>query len=752
MLHRIALLALAAPRRILVAAALLTVALGVFGVPVAKSLSPSGFSDPGSESAHAAALLTEKFDQGDVQMLIVVSSPDGIDAQEVREVGTEIVADLDDNPHVAGVSSPWTTPPAAAADLVSRDRTAGLIVAGITGTEAQQQTWAKEISEQVTRTGNKHGAGIVVKTGGTAMVNVQITDQSQRDLLVMESLAIPLSFLVLVWVFGGLLAAALPVAIGGMAIIGALAVLRLVTFATDVSIFALNLATAMGLALAIDYTLLILSRYRDELAAGADRPEAIKRTMTTAGRTVIFSATTVALSMSAMVLFPMHFLKSFAYAGVATVAFAAAAAVIVTPAALVLLGDRLDSLDVRRLARRILRRPEPQPVPVEQRFWYRCATSVMRRALPLGVVVVALLLVLGVPFLGVKWGFPDDRVLPQSASAHQVGDQLRTEFADNTDTNVTIVIPDSQGLSPGDLTTYAMELSRVPDVPAVSAPTGTFVDGAKAGPPSAPTGEKDGSTFLTVTSSAPLFSDASETQLDRLHAVEGPGGRDVQMTGTAQINRDSVDAITSKLPLVLGLIAVIMFALLFLLTGSVVVPLKALVLNMLSLTAAFGALVWIFQDGHLSGLGTTSTGTLVANMPVLLFCIAFGLSMDYEVFLVARIREFVLDGHENDEAVALGIAHTGRIITAAALIMSISFAALIAANVSFMRMFGLGLTLAVLVDATLVRMVLVPAFMHLMGNVNWWAPAFLKRVHERLGFSEEPAAKPDSTEAEQVST
>lgn len=720
----------------------------MFGVPVAKSLSPSGFSDPGSESAHAAALLTDKFEQGDVQMLITVSSPDGIDAQRVRDVGTGIVDDLNDNPHVASVSSPWTTPPAVAADLVNRDRTAGLIVAGIRGTEAEQQTWAKEISEKATRDSD----GIVVKTGGTAMVNVQITEQSQRDLLVMESLAIPLSFLVLVWVFGGLLAAALPVAIGGIAIIGALAVLRLVTFTTDVSIFALNLATAMGLALAIDYTLLILSRYRDELAAGADRPEAIKRTMTTAGRTVIFSATTVALSMSAMVLFPMHFLKSFAYAGVATVAFAAAAAVVITPAALVLLGDRLDSYDVRKLTRRTLRRPEPQPVPVEQRFWYRCAKSVMRRALPLGLVVVGLLLVLGAPFLGVKWGFPDDRVLPQTASAHRVGDQLRTEFAENTDTNVTIVIPDSAGLNPADLTNYAIELSRVPDVPAVSAPMGTFVDGAKAGPPSAPTGERDGSTFLTVTSSAPLFSDASETQLDRLHAVERPGGRDVQMTGTAQINRDSVDAITDKLPLVLGLIAVIMFALLFLLTGSIVVPLKALVLNMLSLTAAFGALVWIFQDGHLSGLGTTSTGTLVANMPVLLFCIAFGLSMDYEVFLVARIREFLLDGHDNDEAVALGIAHTGRIITAAALIMSISFAALIAANVSFMRMFGLGLTLAVLVDATLVRMVLVPAFMHLMGGVNWWAPAFLKRVHERLGFSEEPAAKPDSKETEQVST
>ncbi|MCV7056098.1 MMPL family transporter [Mycolicibacterium gilvum] len=734
MLHRIALWAIAAPRRILAAAAVLTVALGVFGIPVAQSLSPSGFSDPGSQSAHAAALLTDTFGQGDVQMLIVVSSPDGIDDPRVRDVGTDIVDLLTADPHVAEVSSPWTSPPGAAADLVSRDRTAGLVVAGITGDEAEQQTYAKDISDRVTRDRD----GITVRTGGTAMVNVQITEQSQRDLLMMEGLAIPLSFLVLVWVFGGLVAAALPVAIGGMAIVGALAVLRLVTFTTDVSIFALNLATAMGLALAIDYTLLILSRYRDELAAGASRPDAIARTMATAGRTVIFSATTVALSMAVMVLFPMHFLKSFAYAGVATVAFAAAAAVIVTPAALALLGDRLDSLDVHRLARRVLRRPEPVPVPVEQRFWYRCATTVMRRALPLGTVVVVLLLVLGAPFLGVKWGFPDERVLPRSASAHQVGDQLRTEFADNTDTGVAVVVPDSAGLSPADLSAYAAALSQVPDVPAVSAPTGTFVDGAQAGPPSAPAGERDGSTFLTVTSTAPLFSDASETQLDRLHEVPGPGGRDVQMTGTAQINRDSVDAITSRLPLVLGLIAIIMFALLFLLTGSVVVPLKALVLNMLSLTAAFGALVWIFQDGHLSGLGTTPTGTLVANMPVLLFCIAFGLSMDYEVFLVSRIREFRLQGHGNDESVALGIAHTGRVITAAALIMSISFAALIAANVSFMRMFGLGLTLAVLVDATLVRMVLVPAFMHLMGGVNWWAPRFLTRIHRRLGFSDDP--------------
>ena len=458
----------------------------------------------------------------------------------------------------------------------------------------------------------------------------------------MESIAIPFSFLVLVWVFGGLLAAALPVAVGGLAIVGSMAVLRIITFSTDVSIFALNLTTAMGLALAIDYTLLIITRFRDEVAGGADRDEALIRTMATAGRTVLFSATTVALSMAAMVLFPMHFLKSFAYAGVATVGFAAAAAVVVTPAAIVLLGDRLDSLDVRRLARRVLNRPESVRRPIEEQFWYRSSKFVMRHAIPIGLAIVALLLVLGAPFLGVRWGFPDDRVLPKSASAHQVGDQLRNDFVNDSANAVTVVIPNADGLAPPDLERYAADLSRVPDVSAVSAPTGTFVDGARVGPPSAASGVAEGSAFFTVDSTAPLFSDSSEAQLDRLHEVPGPAGRTVEMTGTAEINHDSIKAITSRLPLVLGWIAVITFALLFLLTGSVVLPLKALVLNVLSLTAAFGALVWIFQDGHLGALGTTSTGTLVANMPVLLFCIAFGLSMDYEVFLISRIREYWL--------------------------------------------------------------------------------------------------------------
>ena len=669
-------------------------------------------------------------------MLIVVSTPDGVDSTPARAAGNQIVDQLRSSLHVAQVTSPWTAPPSAAADLVSRDRRSGLIVAGITGDESHQQKYAKELSDQVADARD----GVIVRSGGTAMVNVQITEQSQRDLLVMESLAIPLSFLVLVWAFGGLVAAALPVAVGMMAILGALAVLRLMSFATDVSIFALNLTTAMGLALAIDYTLLMISRFRDELADGASREDALMRTMVSAGRTVAFSATTVGLSMAVMVLFPMHFLKSFAYAGVATVTFAAAAAIVVAPAALVLLGDRLDSLDARRPARRMLGRAEPQPVPVDQRYWYRSASCVMHKAIPLGLAGVAFLLLLGAPFLTVRWGFPDDRVLPASASAHQVGDQLRSDFVHNSDAAVTIVVPDTNGVTASDIDRYAADLSRVPDVPAVSAPTGTFVDGNRVVPPSAPAGQIAGSAFLTVDSSAPLFSEQSEAQLDRLHAVRPPAGGHVDMTGTAQTNQDSVDAITTRLPLVLGLIAVIMFVLLFLLTGSIVMPLKALALNILSLTAAFGAMVWIFQEGHLGALGTTPTGTLVANIPVLLFCVAFGLSMDYEVFLVSRIREFWLasDGTraDNDESVARGIAHTGRMITAAALIMSISFAALIAAHVAVMRMFGVGLTLAVLVDATLVRMVLVPAFMHVMGQRNWWAPRWMVGVHRRLGFSE----------------
>ncbi len=748
MLQAIARVALTAPRRVIAVALLIMVGAAIFGIPIAKDLPPGGFGDPTSESSRASRLLSEKFGQGDMRMIIAVTSDAGVHSPAARAAGTELVAQLTRLPFVAEVTSAWTAPAQAAPALISKDGKTGLIVAGITGGESGAQMHAKTLTE-----GLHDFDGVTVKAGGEVMGSVQLIDQTKKDLLVMEAISLPLSFIVLMWVFGGLLAAALPLAVGVFAILGSMAVMRAISFATEVSVFALNLILAMGLALAIDYTLLIVSRFRDELADGAGRDEALIRTMASTGRTVLFSAITVALSMVAMALFPMYFLKSFAIAGVAVVAFAAAVSVVVTPAAIVLLGERLDSLDVRRFARRALGRPKPVRRPVEM-FWYRWTKAVMRQPIRIGSAIIVLLLVLGAPFLGVKWGVQDDRVLPGSASARQVGDELRTGFAFNSLTNVVVVIPHVAGVTPPEFTRYAGELSLVADVSSVSSPFGSFVAGRLAGPPSAATGLKDGSAFLTVGSTAPMYSQASEVQLERLHHIATPGGRDVQLTGLAQINRDSSKAVSSRLPLVLAVIAVITFFLLFLLTGSVVLPLKALLLNVMSLTATFGALVWIFQDGHLGGFGTTATGTVVATVPVVLFCLSFGLSMDYEVFLISRIRESWLASAktraDNDESVALGLARTGPVVTAAALLMAVAFASLISANVSVTRMFGVGVPLAVLMDATLVRMLLMPALMRVLGRVNWWAPGPLVRLQQRFGTIE--AHGPQETSWQEIRT
>ncbi|CPR11631.1 transmembrane transport protein MmpL [Mycobacterium bohemicum DSM 44277] len=724
-------IALASPRRVIAVAVLVMAAAAVFGMPAATSLSGGGMVDPSSESARASALLAEKFHRGEMTMLLLVSSDRGVADGDAKAVGTDIVGQLARSPFVTQVSSPWDapTPPPG---TVSADGKSALIVAALNGDENSAPKHAQALADRLARDRD----GVTVRAGGPAVLYAQISHHTQNDLLRMESIAVPVSFVALVWVFGGLLAAAVPMAVAGFAIVGSLAVLRGLSMVTDVSIFALNVAAALGMALAIDYTLLIISRYRDELAEGRARDDALVRSMATAGRTVLFSAMTVALAMVPMVLFPVYFLKSFAYAGIAVVALSALAAVVVAPAVIVLLGNRIDSLDVRQACRRLFRRPEPAARPVARDFWYRIARVAMGHAIPVGLAIVTLLLVLGAPFLHIRWGNPDERVLSTSATARTVSDVVRTGFSTDAETAVTVVIPEIEEPAKPELDAYAAQLSRVADVSAVSSPTGTFVAGERRGPPSAPAGLADGSAYLTVSTTVPLYSRASEAQLDRLHAVVPPGGQAVQMTGNAQSNRDSVNAITSRLPMVFGFIAVVTLVLLFLLTGSVVLPIKAVVLNVLSLTAAFGALVWIFQDGHLGALGTTPSGTLVATIPAMMFCIAFGLSMDYEVFLISRIREYWLRSGrtraDNDESVALGLAHTGRVITAAALLMSISFAALVTADVSFMRMFGVGLTLAVLVDATLVRMLLVPAFMHLCGGLNWWAPAPLLRLRRRV--------------------
>jgi putative drug exporter of the RND superfamily len=739
-LQAIGRLALTAPRRIVAAALLTMVAAGVFGMPVADTLSNGGFRNPQAESSRASQLLVEKFKTGGMQLVVAVTSAAGAESPAARRAGNEIHRILADLPYVVGLHSAWTGPPQAASALISRDGKSGLIIAGITGDDSTAQRHAGEIQHLLPEFDD-----VTVKTGGEATSVVQIVEQSKKDLRIMETVALPVTFAVLVWVFGGVLAAAVPLAVGVFAIIGSMAVLRATALVTDVSIFALNLTLAMGLALAIDYTLLVISRFRDELSEGAGRDEALLRTMATAGRTVVFSAVTVALAMAAMAFFPIFFLKSFAYAGVAVVVLAASAALTVTPAALVLLGPRIDALDVRRLGRRILRRPEQQGCSPERGFWYRWTKGVMRHAVPIGLAVTALLLFLGAPFLGIKFGYPDDRLLPPSASARQVSDELRTQFAINSIDDVIVVLPDAAGLAPVQLDRYAARLSRIPNVTSVSSPGGAYTDGIRTGSPSAATGMADGSAFLTVNSTAPLYSQASKTQLDLLHTVTPPNGQAAEFTGWAQLDRDTATAVSSYLPLVLSVIAVVTYLLMFLFTGSIVVPLTTLLLNVLSLTAAFGALVWIFQDGHLGGFGTTATGTLTASVPMLLFCMAFGLATDYQMFVISRIREYwSVSGEtraDNAESVALGLAHTGRVVTAAAILMALSFASMVTSQVSVMRIFGVGLPLAVLTDATLVRALLVPAFMGLLGRSNWWAPTPLVWLHRRIGISESTGAE-----------
>jgi RND superfamily putative drug exporter len=724
-------LVLRRPRHILVASALLLAIAAVISAPIGKSLTAGGFQDPSSESAHAARVLTDNFRQGDTQLVLSVSTPEGPNSAPARRAALDAIQKLQDSGYVTGIVSAWTLPPQSAPGLISKDGQSGLIVADLSGDENETQLHAKELMNRLT--GARDGA--TVSAGGAAATNVEMNDQLTRDLLIMESVAFPLSFIALVWIFGGLIAALLPMVVGAVSIIGGLAILRCIALFTNVSIFALNLTAAMSLALAVDYTLLIINRYREERANGLTLDEALVKTVSTAGRTVLFSAVTVGLSLIALLLFPMYFLRSFAYAGIAVVAFSSVAALVLAPAVIALMGDRMDAFDIRRAVRRILRRPEPRTRPVTENFWYRSTKFVMSRPIAIGSSVVVLLLFLGLPFTSLKFGFLDDRVLPTSASSRQLGDQMRLEYRQDAAATITVVLEDPNGISPAGLTKYASRLSQVKNVVSVSAPSALFVDGKRAGQNIDPAGSTDHAAFLSIASDAALFSHQAETQLDALHRVPAPNGTSVLFGGIAQSNRDSVRSIVDKLPAVLAFIAIVVYLLLFLLTGSIILPLKAIMLNMLALTATFGALVWIFQEGHIGGLGTTATGTLVATIPVLLFCVSFGLSMDYEVFLLSRIREAWLPSGrthaESDEAVALGLARAGRVVTAAAFLMIISFMAMIPAQVSFMRMFGVGLALAIFVDATLVRMVLVPAFMQILGGFNWWAPKPLARWQNR---------------------
>ncbi|MFE5213533.1 MULTISPECIES: MMPL family transporter [unclassified Streptomyces] len=706
----------ARPRLSLLVALLLTALAVVAGSGVADRLGSGGWEDPAAESTYATKALEREFPGSQPNLLLLVDAGRAsVDDPAVAVRARELTARLAAEKGVTGVGSYWRSESPA---LRAEDGHEALIAARITGDENAMGRTLDRIAPHYRGT---HGP-VRVKVGGIVAVRHEMQSIIKEDLTRAELIALPITLVLLVMVFGSAVAALLPLGIGIVAILGTNAVLRGLTSFTDVSVFALNLTTALGLGLAIDYALFIVRRYREELSTGADPLTAVGTTLRTAGRTVLFSALTVAVSLAAMMVFPQYFLRSFAYAGIAVVLLAAAAALILLPAALVLLGHRVNSLDLRRLFRR-----GRVPASADGTAWARAASLVMRRAPLFALGTTALLVLLGLPFTGVKFGTADDRQLPAAAESHVVQQHVREGFPGSPGGGLEIL---AEGR--GTEAQYASYRQRVAALPEVARVDGPLVRGDAA--------------YFTVQPKGEAVDEPAQRLVGDLRALDAPF--DTRVTGTAAVLVDTKHAISERLPWAALFIAVVTLLLVFLLTGSVLIPLQAVVLNALSLTAMFGAVVWVFQDGHLSGaLGFTSPGSIETTLPVLMFCVAFGLSMDYGVFLLSRIKEEYDRTGDHDEAVRHGLQRTGGLITAAAVILAVVMVAIGTSRVTNTKMLGLGIALAVLMDAMVVRSLLVPAIMRLTGRATWWAPAPLRRFHRRFGISEgEPAAVAEEKE------
>ncbi|MFE2424738.1 MMPL family transporter [Streptomyces hokutonensis] len=697
----------ARPRLSLLVALVLTALAVVAGSGVADRLGSGGWEDPTAQSTYATKALEREFPASQPNLLLLVDSGSAsVDDPAVTAEAARLTARLTGERGVIGVGSYWQT---KSPSLRAKDGHEALIAAHLTGDEKTTTDTLDRIAPALRGT---HGP-VKVKVGGIVAVRHEMQTTIKEDLARAEMIALPVTLLLLVMVFGSAIAALLPLGIGIVAILGTNAVLRGLTEFTDVSVFALNLTTALGLGLAIDYALFIVRRFREELSTGAEPLPAIATTLRTAGRTVLFSALTVAVSLAAMLVFPMYFLRSFAYAGIAVVLLAAAAALILLPAALLLLGHRVNSLDLRRL----FRRGRPAKASGEEgTAWARTAGLVMRRAPFFALATTAVLVLLGLPFLGVKFGTADDRQLPSGAESHVVQQHIRDGFPGNPGGTLEVL---AEGrATPAQYTAYKSRIAQLPEVVRVDGPV---VQGDSA--------------YFTVLPKGEAVDTTAQRLVGALRATDAPFA--TKVTGTAAVLVDSKHAIASRLPWAAGLIAVVTLLLVFLLTGSVVIPLQAVLLNALSLTAMFGAVVWVFQDGHLSGLlGFTSTGSIETTLPVLMFCVAFGLSMDYGVFLLSRIKEEYDRTGDHNEAVRHGLQRTGGLITAAAVILAVVMVAIGTSRVTNTKMLGLGIALAVLMDAMIVRSLLVPAVMRLTGRATWWAPGWLRKVHDRFGLSE----------------
>ena len=689
------------PKRV-IAAALLAVALAAAGSSsVADRLDPYAAEDPRTESVRADALLDRAGVGAGVDVVALVATPAGADSPAGRARVAEVARELRTDPDVAQVVTFTEGGPA----LVARDGRSTYIAASFRP-GADEVDAGKRL---IDRLGDEPG----LRLGGYGIASPQVNEQTAEDLKRAELLVFPLLFALSLLFFRSVVAALLPLMVGAMSIVVTMLGLRIGAELGSISVFALNVVTGLGLGLAIDYSLFMVSRYREELARVGPGPEAIRRTLATAGRTVLFSSLTVAAALGSLLLFPQRFLYSMGIGGMMVAALAGAVALVVPPAVLALLGTRVNALAPRRLQRAA----DAEARPAQSGPWYRLSRAVMRRPGTIAAGSAVLLIALGLPFLGVKFTAVDASVLPASASARQVDDALKRDFDVRHTTPITLVAQTDRGPA---LDQYVHDVRAVDGVAAVSAPRRVA----------------DDLTVADVVPAAGALSDRSQATLRELRGLDPPFG--VLARGQTAALVDLKSSLADHLPGALAILIGATVLVLFLMTGSVVLPFKAILMNLLGLSAAFGILVLVFQDGRLEGLlGYTSQGALEATQPVFLFAVAFGLSTDYGVFLLARIKEARDRGLPNDEAVAVGLERTGRIVTAAALLFCVAVGAFATSQIIFLKELGIGTALAVLIDATIIRALLVPSLMKLLGDWNWWAPRPLARLHARIALPAE---------------
>ncbi|HEX3784400.1 MAG TPA: MMPL family transporter [Pseudonocardiaceae bacterium] len=694
---------------------------GAWGAGVFGTLSQGGYDDPNSQSAQVADLLSGRLRQPAGDVVVVYTAPAGrtVDdpalASAARATLHRLPADA-----VRGEVSYWDN---HSARLATADRRHAIASITLNATTASQQQSAYTSIENELAV-----PGLTSQIGGTVATSAAISAESSSDLELAEAVSLPITLILLLVIFGGVVAAALPVLVGGLAIIGSLGVLRLISLAVDVNSFAVNVVSLLGLGLAIDYGLFTVGRFREELAAGASTPAAVKATVATSGRTVVFSATLLVIALSGLLIFPLGFLRSLAYGGMCAVAIAALISVTLLPAVLGLLGPRVERLSVPWR-----RRGSTASVaaPTSGRILRVLAEAVLRKPLRFAVPIVAILLALAAPFLSIRFGAADEKQLPPGSPVRQVAETITQYFPASSDNGAQILFRGPQGTAPTGAEVRQLE-KAVRVVPGVTAV--------------APAGADRDLVLLDATLAGDPLGDTAEDAVTAIRRLPLPTGAQVLVGGFTASVVDSTHSVVSRVPLMIGILVAATLILMFLAFGSVLLPVKAVLMSALSLSATFGVLVAIFQLGHGAGLLDVTPQPVQPGMIVLIGAVVFGLSTDYETFLLSRMVEARASGMSTTDSVRAGLLRTGRMISSAALLLIVVTGAFGLSQLQTMRFLGVGMIVALLLDATVVRMLLVPAVLRLLGDAAWWAPAALRRLQRRVGLAERNIPRAASTE------